>query len=79
MRLKRAQQQRFLTEVVIGGGNNGTSGGQNMMEGLLAMLLSERMGVALTNNTERPEVAAIREQIMRRLASEQTNQPSSGA
>lgn len=42
------------------------------------MLLSERMGVVLASSAERPEVAAIREQIMRRLASERANQRAAG-
>jgi hypothetical protein len=45
------------------------------MEGLLAMLLSERMGVQVngagTGNASRPEVAAMREPIMQRLMAEQ--------
>ena len=45
------------------------------MEGLLAMLLSDKMGVQVngggSSNTSRPEVAAMRDQIMQRLMTEQ--------
>lgn len=63
-----------VPQVVVGGGN-GTSGGGNLMEGLLAMLLSERMGVQVSansgGNATRPEVMAMRDQIVQRLMAEQ--------
>ncbi|HEU4708025.1 MAG TPA: SPFH domain-containing protein [Methylophilaceae bacterium] len=66
-----------VPQVVVGGGGsgNGTTSGGNLMEGLLAMLLSEKMGVAVNanggGNAARPEVAAMREQIVQRLMAEQ--------
>lgn len=62
-----------VPRVVIGGsgGANGAqAGGSNLMEGLLAMLLSERMGVDVTggNGAERSsEVEALRNQIRQSL------------
>jgi hypothetical protein len=53
------------------------------MEGLLAMLLSERMGVQLNGNGSangsRPEAAALREQILQRLMSEQPKETTASA
>jgi uncharacterized membrane protein YqiK len=67
-----------VPQVVVGGGSNGTTGGGNLMEGLLAMLLSERMGVQVNanggGNASRPEVTAMRDQIMQRLMAEQTKE-----
>lgn len=62
--------------VVGGGGGNGTTSGGNLMEGLLAMLLSEKMGVSVSGNGNalRPEVAAMRDQIVQRLMAEQTKE-----
>jgi len=61
-----------VPRVVIGGsgGANGAqAGGSNLMEGLLAMLLSERMGVDIAGETQRsPEVDALRNQIRQSLA-----------
>ncbi|HJZ46233.1 MAG TPA: hypothetical protein VKE41_03670, partial [Roseiflexaceae bacterium] len=63
-----------VPQVVVGGGDGKSSGG-NLMEGLLAMLLSERMGVQVNanggGNATRPEVAAMRDQIIQRLTAEQ--------
>lgn len=61
-----------VPRVVIGGsgGANGAqAGGSNLMEGLLAMLLSERMGVDVTGaDTQRSsEVEALRNQIRQSL------------
>jgi uncharacterized membrane protein YqiK len=64
-----------VPQVVVGGGDNGTTSGGNLMEGLLTMLLSEKMGVQVSanggGNVARPEVAAMRDQIMQRLMAEQ--------
>jgi uncharacterized membrane protein YqiK len=60
-----------VPQVVVGG--DGKGGGQSLMEGLLAMLLSDKLGVQLQSNggnAGRPEVAAMREQILRRLIDE---------
>jgi uncharacterized membrane protein YqiK len=70
-----------VPRVVIGsGGANGTSGGGNLMEGLLAMLLSERMGVPLSGgsaNTEvRPEVEALRKHIRQGMATTEPGAPA---
>jgi uncharacterized membrane protein YqiK len=58
-----------------GSNGNGASGGNSLMEGLLAMLLSERMGVSLDGNgngngggAARPEAEALREQIRQGLS-----------
>src|SRR5436190_5019906 len=55
---------------ISGGGNgNGSSSGSSLMEGLMAMLLSDRMGeqVNASGNATRPEAVAMRDQIMKRL------------
>lgn len=58
-----------VPRVVIGGGATGQPQGSNsIMEGLLAMLLSERMGVPVAGETQRaPEVDALRNQIRQSL------------
>ncbi|MCB0105553.1 MAG: hypothetical protein KDE53_06585, partial [Caldilineaceae bacterium] len=59
-----------VPRIVIGGngGEAGEAGQSNLMQGLLAMLLSERMGVAGgTEQTQRPEVEAMRAEIYRKL------------
>ncbi len=67
------QQSRVdvVPRVVVGGGG-GEGGGvtsSNLMEGLLTMMLSERMGVAATSERERsPEVEAMRTQIRQSMA-----------
>jgi uncharacterized membrane protein YqiK len=64
---------------ISGGGNgNGASSGSSLMEGLLAMLLSEKMGVQVNSsgNTARPEATAMRDQIMQRLLAEPQLSPS---
>jgi hypothetical protein len=52
--------------------SSGTNGkGSSLMEGLLAMLLSERMGTQLNvmpNTPPKPEVEALREQMWKSLA-----------
>lgn len=50
---------------MVVGGNGSSGGGGNLMEGLLAMLLSERMGTPLNGNSNGagPEVEALRKQI----------------
>ena len=67
-----------VSQVVVGGGGNGTTSSGNLMEGLLAMLLSDKLGVQVNansgGNTTRPEVAAIRDQIMQRLVAEQSKE-----
>jgi uncharacterized membrane protein YqiK len=59
---------------ISGNGNgNGGSSGSSLMEGLMAMLLSDRMGEQVNGNgsTARPEAAALRDQIMKGLMAEQ--------
>ncbi len=60
-----------VPQIVVGGNNgNGTMSGNNLMEGLLAMLLSERMSVQVSasgNGTARPEAEALRNQIRQSL------------
>jgi uncharacterized membrane protein YqiK len=55
-----------------GDGSNGAGpmGGGTVLESLLALLLSERMGIDVAGTTEpSPAAAAVREQLQRRLAS----------
>src|SRR4051794_23279971 len=57
-----------------GGSGNGASSGSSLMEGLLAMLLSDKIGVQVNGgngNVTRPEAVAMREQIMKQLLAEQ--------
>ncbi len=66
----------IVPHIVVGGsGGNGTgmAGGSSLMEGLLAMLLSERMSTTVNGNssTARPEATALREQIMKQLMAAQ--------
>jgi len=60
-----------VPQIVVGGNSgNGTMGGNNLMEGLLAMLLSERMSTQVSasgNGTARPEAEALRNQIRQSL------------
>jgi hypothetical protein len=58
------------------GSGNGTSSGSSLMEGLMAMLLSDRMGEQLSGNSNaiRPEAAAMRDQIMKGLMAEQAQE-----
>ncbi len=66
------QQARVdvVPRVVVGGGADGGGMSNNLMQGLLTMLLSERMGVGVTvERAERsPEVAAMRQQIRQSIA-----------
>jgi uncharacterized membrane protein YqiK len=62
---------------ISGGSNgNGASSGSSLMEGLMAMLLSDKMGeqINANGNATRPEAAAMRDQIMKRLMAEQTKE-----
>ncbi len=62
----------IVPQIVVGGGGQGTSGGQNLMEGLLAMLLSDKLGLPLnTISDPKPEVIAMREQMLQRLRKDQ--------
>lgn len=64
----------MVPRIAVGGGNGSGGSGQNLMEGLLAMLLSERLGADPDGNgggATRPEVAAMRGQILNRLMEEQ--------
>ncbi|MCW1966885.1 MAG: SPFH domain-containing protein [Anaerolineae bacterium] len=61
----------LVPRVAITGGAGGNNGSGNLMEGLMAMLLSDRMGVALNNmpSTPRsPEAEAMRQQILQGMA-----------
>ncbi len=61
--------------VISGGGGNGQDGSQNnLMQGLLAILLSDRMGVTVNpdaNAVRSPQVEALRNQIYASLAASQ--------
>jgi hypothetical protein len=65
------QQSRVdvVPRVVVGGGEGGV-GSSNLMQGLLTMLLSERMGVGVTaeKGERSPEVEAMRAQIRQSIA-----------
>ncbi len=69
----------LVPRIAVGGGGSGGSG-QNLMEGLLAMLLAERAGqdqISNGVNATRPEVAAMRGQILQRLMEDEPRaQPS---
>ena len=64
-----------VPRVVIGGSGSGQDGSQNnLMQGLLAILLSDRMGVQLNtadNAVRSPQVEALRNQIYASLAASQ--------
>jgi len=66
-----------VPRVVVGGGGNGDQGGgqNNVMQGLLTLLLSERMGVNLSgdagNGVRTPQVEALRNQIYASMAATQ--------
>jgi uncharacterized membrane protein YqiK len=69
-----------VPRMVVGGGPGGTAGSGNLMEGLLAMLLSERMGVQVNGNgngdAARPEVEALRNQIRQGVLASRTPEPN---
>lgn len=72
-----------VPRIVVGGGGSGVNGGGSqggsLMEGLLAMLLSERMGEGVRDAAERsPEVERLRNQIRQQLTHVQ-GEPRSGA
>jgi hypothetical protein len=61
----------IVPRVVISGDGQESGKGSGLMEGLLAMLLSERMGTQLNlmpNTPPKPEVEAMRDQMWRSLA-----------
>ena len=65
--------------VVGGGGKEGGVTSSSIMEGLLTLLLSEKMGVSLTGQASAPrspEAEALREQI--RQSMQKTDQPQAG-
>ncbi|GAB4499250.1 MAG: SPFH domain-containing protein [Anaerolineales bacterium] len=69
-----------VPRIVVGGkGEDGGSGGSGgLMETLLAMLLSERMGVVLNQQTPRsPEVEAMRRSIYQSMATQPQKPPES--
>ncbi len=68
------QQSRVdvVPKVVVGGGEEGGASGSNLMQGLLTMLLSEKMGVQLTGSGQprevNPETERLRAEIRQGLA-----------
>ncbi|HOU12009.1 MAG TPA: SPFH domain-containing protein [Anaerolineae bacterium] len=66
-----------VPRVVVGGGGEGGVSSSNLMQGLLTMLLSERMGVGVTvEKAERsPEVEAMRQQIRQSIAKDAGSAP----
>jgi uncharacterized membrane protein YqiK len=74
------QQARVdvVPRVLIGGGQGGDGG--SLIQGLLAMLLSERMGVPLTgerSEARSPEVEALRAQVRQSMQSSTKETPAS--
>lgn len=66
-----AAKVNIVPQVVVGGGSEGGSSSQNLMEGLLATLLSDKLGVPINAAADaKPEVSAMREQILRQLSTE---------
>lgn len=71
-----------VPRVVVGGGNGeGGASGSNIMEGLLTLLLSEKLGMPLNQQQERepnPEIARLREEIRSSMAEKKngSDQPS---
>jgi uncharacterized membrane protein YqiK len=68
-----------VPRVIVGGAGGSAQGGGNLMEGLLAMLLSERMGVQVNGNGDgaaRPEVEALRAQIRQGVMASRQQAPS---
>jgi len=75
-RFSEAVQQTGIDVVprVLIGGGDGKQGTGNVMEGLLAMLLSERLGVQVNPGAQRsPEAEAMREQIRQSLKQDKTD------
>jgi uncharacterized membrane protein YqiK len=75
------QQSRVdvVPRVVVGGGKDGGNGTGSIMEGLLTLLLSERMGVdvaAQANAPRSPEAEALRDQIRQSMAAQPPSEPS---
>ncbi len=75
------QQSRVdvVPRVVVGGGKEGSATTGSIMEGLLTLLLSEKMGVSLAgqaNAPRSPEAEALREQI--RQSMQKSDQPGGG-
>jgi uncharacterized membrane protein YqiK len=70
-----------VPRVVISGGTGDQGGGSNIMEGLLAILLSERFGVQLNNSQasapRSPEVEVLRQQIQQGLSTSRPTAESS--
>jgi uncharacterized membrane protein YqiK len=68
-----------VPRVVVGGGKDGSPTTGSIMEGLLTLLLSEKMGTGLTgqaNAARSPEAEALREQI--RQSMQKSDQPGGG-
>jgi len=69
-----------VPRVVVGGGGTGGSTSGSVMEGLLTLLLSEKLGVSLQNQAtapRSPEADALREQI--RQSMQKSDQPEGGS
>ncbi len=64
-----------VPRVLISGGDDKQGGSGNVMEGLLTLLLSERMGVSATQDAQRsPEAEALREQIKASMKAEKKDE-----
>ncbi len=76
------QQSRVdvVPRVVVGGGGGGENGvtGSNLIEGLLTLLLSDKLGVQVASDQQRernPEIDRLREQIRQSLAESREGKP----
>jgi len=68
-----------VPRIMIGGGGDGTPTSGSLMEGLLAMLLSDRMGLSAASSASAarsPEVEAMRAQIHQSLQKDRTEPPT---
>lgn len=64
-----------VPRISIGGGSGNGTGGGNLMEGLLAMLLAERAGETINGSaSSRPEAEAMRQQMLKRLMAQPTQE-----
>lgn len=69
-----------VPRVVVGGGGEGNMASSNVMEGLLTMLLSDKMGVQVTGNSPRernPEAEKLRSQIRQSMTENRDGSPQS--
>jgi uncharacterized membrane protein YqiK len=74
--IQQAQVEIVPRVVINGGGEQGGTASSNVMEGLLTMLLSEKMGVDVSGDVKRersPEAARLRDMIYKSMAETKTD------